>query len=386
MNAWKVTKKISLSAAFVASVAILLYGCLPLQNTLDENNPLGGGQNGVLGVTSADGNGIGFAFAGRTRDASTGDNYTIQVKNSDGSYSDCTFQEGSVVDGSDYNSLGLLIDESGSMGNAYPPEEYGDICPTCPHDPTRLRADACEKLIQQVHSSAPESRIGVMVFGPAPDDGMMATRILHDFSVDTRSLVGSLSAIDGTQMNGTPLWDSLYEHVGATDGAAVDLEAHLRSRDVVEEDGSEVEVKRVLLVISDGDDRDSVNWGLSDVITRAQEAGVVIHAIGLGPMASATEDPALLTRPELADEQIQTVQNLQRLAEGTGGFYASVHDASALTELYSAIAAGLTNGYALETWECLPDGREPKAGAVLEGRIVDADGNTIDEWSMVTPD
>ena len=79
------------------------------------------------------------------------------------------------------------------------------------------------------------------------------------------------------------------------------------------------------------------------------------------------------------------MQNLQRLADGTGGFYASVHDPAALSELYAAIADGLTNGYATETWECLPDGREPKPGQVVEGIIVDQNGKPVDEWSMVTP-
>ena len=78
-----------------------------------------------------------------------------------------------------------------------------------------------------------------------------------------------------------------------------------------------------------------------------------------------------------------TVTNLQRLADGTGGFYASVHDASGLEELYSRVAKSLTEGYVVDTYTCLPNGKPPMSGQKVEGRTT-VDGQATD-WTVIAP-
>ena len=73
---------------------------------------------------------------------------------------------------------------------------------------------ACEELIDKVHQNAPESLIGIMVFGPDFEPGVNATKVLHDFSTDTNALKDSLRQIDGAETVGTPLCDVMRRIVG----------------------------------------------------------------------------------------------------------------------------------------------------------------------------
>jgi len=380
---YKVTKSVLISLAVLASVGLLAYACTPL----DGLNTGGLGDGTLIGSQARSDGSVAFAVAG-PKTSGTTDGILVEVKNSDGSYSECTFIENKDAEVSEFNTLALLIDDSGSMENEYPADIYPDVnCPTCPHDPTRLRATAASELIQTILANAPDSQLAVMDFGPcgaAADDtvacseGKTATRVLQDFTGEQEKLLNALSKIDGSEMVGTPLYDSLAENVVDTDETADELEASLALEGRTDKDGNEPEVKRYILVISDGDDRDSVLNNLDDVIHLAQENNVVIHAIGLGPASSAV-DPRLLTMG-----QIETVSNLQAIAEKTGGFYASVNDPTALNDLYSNIALGLTNGYNQETWDCKPDGRDPEPGQQMEGRVTVA-GETS-EWSVIVPD
>lgn len=348
----------------------------------------------------------------------------VAVENDDGSASECDFVGDDVTEGSPFNSIALVIDDSGSMGNFYPEEEYGDLCLTCPHDPDNIRADAAAALIQHVHGEAPYSRIAVMDFGPDADPGMSATRILVDFTDRSDSLLDGLNQVDGTQMVGTPMWDSLAEVILATEDDAEDFQDLLRSGAITTNDTSTdtsgngtivtpggtatdigdqttgntvvdpttAEVKRVIVVISDGDDRDSVQYTLESLIALANDNNVVIHAIGLGPASAAADDPRLL-----AQGQTQAVQNLQRLAEATGGYYASARDADALVALYTGVANSMTEGYATTTFSCQPaeagpggavgalgQRRIPSSGERVNGTISISDGVAI-PWTFVAP-
>jgi hypothetical protein len=309
----------------------------------------------------------------------------VEVENEDGSLSDCDFVDEEPVRASRYNSLAIVIDDSGSMERSYPEDEYGDICLTCPHDPQRVRADAAAELINVLGTDAPDTRIGVMDFGPDPDLGWEATRVLADFQTDG-DFDAAIGQIDGTAMAGTPMWDALAEIVLALDQDADDYEAALLTAGLLEDsnptsvdvpgndpsstDGptmndpsgpagddhpsvinapTEDSVLRYIVVLSDGDDRDSDIYTLDTLIDLANEHDVVIHAIGLGAASAVAEDPRLLSQG-----QNDAVRNLQRLAEATGGYYAAADDPDALVAMYHNIANSLAEGYVNETYSCAP--------------------------------
>lgn len=339
----------------------------------------------------------------------------VGVENEDGSVDECDFVDEDTVVASRFNSLAVVLDSSGSMERSYPEEEYGDLCTTCPHDPNRLRVNAAADLIGIIRRDSPESHIGVMDFGPEPSAGMSDTRILEDFGTDTEGLLDAVDAVSGSEMAGTPMWDSLAEIILALDEEADDYEDVLRSsgaltsldpqpvpEDQVPDFGDEDDdttnpdvtneptnppldesgVRRVIVIISDGQDLDSDTYDLESVINLAQQHDIAIHAIGLGPASASFEDPRALT---LAD----AVTDLQRLAEGTGGYYASVHDAVALQALYGNIATSLTQGYATTTYTCRPDdapavGQAFTSGERVNGYVSLGSGLQI-PWSVIAP-
>lgn len=311
----------------------------------------------------------------------------VKVKNDDGTYSDCKFEDEETKNGSLYNSLVMLIDESGSMGNEYPPQDYDgdgvidDICPTCPHDPSKLRGTATGELISVVLAQAPQSQISVrrflLVENEAGDVIEGPTDILVDFTSDPVTLRASLDQLDGTEMAGTPLWDSLAENIQAVEENGRDIEGTLQTGQ---------SAKRYIVVLSDGDDRDSTQYNLDTVINLARSNNVVVHAIGLGPASASYTNPLLSTAQ--LQEQIETVTNLQTLAEKTGGVYASVNDPTALTALYNTIASSMVNGYQKETYSCQPKDssgtpKVPTRGEKVEGTI--NFGGRDQVWSIIAP-
>lgn len=340
--------------------------------------------------------------------------FKIQVENEDGSMTDCDFVDEQIEEGHYYNSLAVVIDESGSMGREYPASIYGDACLTCPHDPTNMRASAVEELITTLHETSPDSRVGIMAFGPPADSGMDATVIWSDFDTNSEALISSLDQVDGTGEFGTPLYDSLAEIILMTSDDAVSYETMLRSNatsqdmedvdDPTEEDGEDeidteedvvvgqddgqsgqfeepsanTEVGRYILVLSDGDDRDSLYQTRESVASLAREHGITIYAIGLGPASASFEDPDLR-----GDIQIEAVRNLAYIAEETGGIYAAVTDAQALEELYHALGEALPVGHVSETYSCLPEGEDVDSGDPVEG-TVDFGGTSI-PWRVIAP-
>lgn len=344
----------------------------------------------------------------------SGEDFKIQVENEDGTMTDCDFVDEEIEEGHYYNSLAVVIDESGSMGREYPASIYGDACLTCPHDPTNMRASAVEELITSLHETSPDSRVGIMAFGPPADSGMDATVIWSDFDTNSEALIASLGSVDGTGEFGTPLYDSLAEIILMTSDDAVSYETMLRSNatsqdmedtdepvddgeeeveteeDVVvgqddsqpgefEEPSASTEVGRYILVLSDGDDRDSIYQTRESVADLAQEHGITIYAIGLGPASASFEDPDLQ-----GDIQIEAVRNLAYLAEQTGGIYAAVTNPQALNDLYHALGEALPTGHVSETYSCLPENEDSvDSGDPVEGTL-EFGGSTI-PWRVIAP-
>lgn len=307
----------------------------------------------------------------------------VQVKNHDGTYSDCEYVDSETVEPLPHHTLTLLLDGSGSMELAYPPQIHGDVCVTCPHDPERERIHAAHDLIRTIHDASPMSPMAVAEFGPDPSEGFGVTRMHSDFINAPEPLIESLDYVQGYEPVGTPLYDSLAEMVDETRAAARALEAtlrHERGEDVPwEEDTTydipetDKEVARHIVVLSDGIDNESTQYDVDAVIDFALEAGVKIYAVGLGPASASSADP-----DNLDPEQTQAVRNLHRLARETGGFYAAAKNPSQLRELYATLGQALTEGYQVETYECIPKPTHdtpqdecdvPPVGSRIDGRL-----------------
>lgn len=322
----------------------------------------------------------------------------VQVENDDGSMSPCDFVDEDIRGGSKYNTIAIVVDDSGSMENYYPYEEYEDLCLTCPHDPDRRRADAAIRLIDTILAEAPASRIGLFDFGPDPSMGMDATRILADFGSELDDFRSAAREIDGSEMRGTPMWDSLAELISVLSDEAEDFEGELMRMTPTREfepytptdttdDSLDIRVQRYIVVLGDGDD--NIEYGGSDdytldaVIDMARRNNIVIHAVGLG-QASITDESPLMR----LEDQIATVRNLQRLADETGGFYASVDEPESLVELYEHIALSMSEGYQVDTYTCMPreqvgdpEGRLPDPGERIRGTLTF--GSFTLPWSAV---
>lgn len=449
------TKRIALMAGFALTLSLVTPGCALIGEVLSL---LGFDLLGVQPASNFTQTGnVSFALTGRTENGGVhqgqiGDeDIDVYVENDDGTYSECDFVGDQYIEASNFNTIALVLDSSGSMERAYPEEEYGDLCLTCPHDPDRVRVGAAYDLARVISDEVPASEMSVYAFGPDPSEGWLATQVLTDFTTDLGNLEDGLGNVGGDQIAGTPMWDSLAEIITATDDSADDFEGLLRrdfeargngngnggnnnngpiivmgdnntvntnegdnntiestqdndtttvegdnndvdvddndvvtqtddstdtdvdvdntttdaDADVVEDEVTDepaeelyedvaqpedIVVQRYIVVISDGQDLDSELYTLDDVITLANEYNVTIHAIGLGPASANFQSDLLRT-----EEQYAAVTSLQRLAEETGGFYASAFDADELHEMYQNVAASLTEGYNATTVSCEPE-------------------------------
>ncbi|MEZ4462662.1 MAG: VWA domain-containing protein [bacterium] len=274
----------------------------------------------------------------------------VQVKNHDGSYSDCDHGEGVVYGAAPLNVMTLLIDGSGSMERSY----NDGTCDTCPHDPGRERVGAAHRFIDTLYDIDPTNRLAVAEFGPDPTYGFGATALHADFSDDRRMLWTALDSIGGDQPLGTPLYDSVVEMIEATASEA----------DYVSHEHREA-AQRHVIILSDGLDNDSDYYDLQDAIGAAIDHDVRVYVVGLGPASAAD------TRFDDADNAIRS---LQILAEETGGFYAGVDDPSRLHQMFDNVAYALAGGYERHTYACVPanvrttqPGKRHHPGRVLKG-------------------
>lgn len=130
--------------------------------------------------------------------------------------------------------------------------------------------------------------------------------------------------------NGTRLWDALYQSV-----------AELKSETI----------RRVVLVLSDGDDTTSRLAG-DDVLSRAQDDDVMVYAIGLrnryrgGPNGSWVE-----SRPD---------RYLKKMTEQTGGGYFELTRTTELNSTFTRVADELHRQYLMAISPAQLDGKVHK--------------------------
>lgn len=340
---------------------------------------------------------------------------TVKVANQDGTYTDCVPQDQVTEAASRFNSVAVLLDDSGSMERSYPASQYGDLCTTCPHDPDRARVTATRTLLERIEARVPSSRVALFDFGTDQRREAIDARALLDFAPSTADLDSALNRVDGSREYGTPLWDALAETITRTasdaNGYETAMAAHFglcehddqtedfdlgddfddQTDDLVStdedsglpmlpgiDDGSglsadggggmtvdptvpepptidELAVKRVVVLLSDGEDNLSDEHDLASVAQLANSQDVTVHVIGLG--RASVEQAIMQTAVDAS--QSQALRDLQRLAEETGGVYASVADPAALEALFAKLADSLAEGYEASTYTCAPSDAEP---------------------------
>jgi len=128
--------------------------------------------------------------------------------------------------------------------------------------------------------------------------------VVQDCTTDKGLLIDSTNAAL-EQGDGTALYDAIYESVAQISGA---------------------EGMKAVIVITDGDDTDSVHTP-EDVISYSMKNKTFIHAIGLGDSLESDE--------------------LQRIATSTKGKYYSLSDSKKLKEKYDLIQKTLRNHYSI---------------------------------------
>ena len=151
----------------------------------------------------------------------------------------------------------------------------------------------------------PQDRARVVGF----DD---VVRFGPDFTNDRDKLIRYIQK-DMMFGNGTRLWDALYESIGAL---------------------KQEPARKVVVVLSDGDDTTSRNSGADDVLASAQASDVMIYTVGLqtryGPNGS------MQGRPD---------KSLKRMSEHTGGGYFELKRSTELNATFSKVADELHRQY-----------------------------------------
>lgn len=279
----------------------------------------------------------------------------VQLKNEDGSTTDCTFIDEREFDGNPFNAVMLLLDDSGSMEDS---------------DPNTQRAEAATKLASIITEQAPDSVISLSDFGVGTSHSYQTIRQITEFSGDADLIEDGVKEI--MSVGGTPLWDALAESIEATHDEA----------GVREDESNKIdEMKRYVIVLSDGEDTESWTHSPDSIITLAKERGAVIHAVGLASASASCP---------YAEPSTETIKRLQRVAQETGGYYASAENPEDLEALYQHIALSMTGGYNASDFDCIPDddtGGEREtfvSGQPLEGNVLLGESISL-PWRTLVP-
>ncbi len=273
-------------------------------------------------------------------------------------------EEGEEVPGSDAGTFVLLVDGSASMVGT---------------DPSRFRAEAAGVVAERIGACSDHWDQALLEFTTDASAGKYRhSRMLADFGSKPDRIAAAAEELNAS--GGTPLWDATLEVLGGLSDHAEDHEAALESAMAGLEDtgaapdpeqgeepasGEEPNPEtdpgythygRSLVVISDGADTAS-SARIEQVLLQAQEAGIHVHTIGLGPASDA--------ETEFMPES-QAIADLRRLALETGGTYGYVSSADQLPTQADAIARAVCGGYT----ELTVRFAEPKPrGERVNGRV-----------------
>ncbi len=262
----------------------------------------------------------------------------LRVETGDGE--EVPIEEVEEIEGDDFGHFAILVDGSGSV------EAPVGACDGCPSDPNRIRVEAVQELADSLSACGPDWNQGLFEFGLySISSGFDYTYRHTDWTTDADEVVSAANNLGAE--GGTFIWDSTWEVLDQL------TKAHDR-------DGGDGGVG--IVVISDGAD---LGYGrtVDQLIAHANELGVRVHTVGFGNAADGNEF-----------QDRNAVEELSRLAQGTGGYYGFVADVNQLPELGEAIAYAQCGGHSqlVVTWP-----EEAEEGQEYDGRIVYEENEAI---------
>ncbi len=218
------------------------------------------------------------------------------------------------------------------------------------NDPARLRVQAAGDFVDMVHGYQPNAELGIFTFGSRAQAPFSHTEMLQDFTTDSDATKQSLS--DVYAHGKTPMYESTYELLTYLNDAR-------RTADY----------QPILVLFADGHPNGKQLSSASPVIAHANTLGIPIYSVGLGP-ASQTSRYA----------EPKAVEIMQDLAYSTGGVYAAATDASELSQTFTNLGEGLSEGHLVVSLVIDPT---PPPGTWVAGTI-EVNGASS-AWGFITP-
>ncbi|MBK6765013.1 MAG: VWA domain-containing protein [bacterium] len=192
----------------------------------------------------------------------------------------------------------LHIDQSGSMVS---------------NDPNRLRVDGAKAFVDKLEELGVNYRAAVFAYDRYHGMGNFnACDMLAGFTDNADSLRAACDLAG--QYTGTPTYTSLGEVL-----------------EYMETQVPAAQYERAIVLLSDGEPGDS--YYREDVCDLAVSLAIPIYSIGLGPASDATTSNS-------------ATQEMRAIAVCSGGTYVGIQDLNAIEQIYNAIAAAVSLGYA----------------------------------------
>lgn len=239
--------------------------------------------------------------------------------------------------GNDRGSMFLLVDESSSLTGT---------------DPEEHRKTAVALLAKQLGQCASGWRMTLQGFYGSSGN-------LNEIVPWTDDLGQIEDGSNLLQANGAT---DLYDAVGMSIGmVADDVSSSFNNNNV----GS------ALVVISDGADTASFDWGPTSMLDEAATRGVPVHTIGLGPASDRA--------PDASDSLVELLRNL---SDVSGGVYGAASEANDLPRVAEAIAKAHCGGYSVLV---VRDDDPAPSGSLVDGEVGVADSNVSAPFTFVAP-
>lgn len=271
---------------------------------------------------------------------------TTSITSPSGGAATLLSQEVSLPDSRSF-SIAIDIDNTGSMSR---------------NDPEELRLDAASFFAGDFLALDAENRLSLFEVGPTTTTdppqtpGFPGTRFVLDWTSTTATIQGAIADLSAypDQVGGSKIYRSL-ERITTW----IDTTTSLATE------------RRGILLITDGRPADG---DVSDEFFAAAAATeTVVHTVGLGPGSDRGGDTDPLA-----------VQELQTIANTTGGLYVGAATPERLASLLQALATSTTGGVILARFQIQP---APAAGTVVSGvvRLENERGVAQAAWSFIAP-
>lgn len=224
-------------------------------------------------------------------------------------------------------------------------------------DPGFERKDAARLFAQTILGENPSSRVSLFEFATQDSNvtpGWSRVWVLQGWTQSLPTFDAALASMISPEGTYTPLY--------STNGAIV------RWMDTTTSSADE---RRALLILTDGLATDTTKR--DSLLGAAELTNTVIYTVGVGPGSdrSASSDP-------------KAVQELQLIANATGGLYAGAATPDRLSGIFKAFATTITESTILSTFVISPI---PPPGTVITGtvRMENGRGVALAQFSFVMP-